>query len=218
MENIISGCCDYWPVQSETRIASARFAYGRAGGLGSWCTAGGGRLPSRLLGVSDASACLQCHLAAAQFLTCPDEDVLYRARTPMTSQTRRPRGGPRCSARALLERAFPSVENRLYHDVCHPISWPSFLKLLIDTKAPPATDTTQSQDADVIWNSMLFWHFGEIRSQEAFLPPKVNQGPLDQLCQITIDSQSESIASGRSRAPSLSINLSLVTNNVNQVL
>ena len=89
--------------------------------------------------------------ATTRVLTCPgEEDVLDLAREdPDDEEDAWPRGSPRCSAQALLGRAFQSVEDRLHHDKCHAVSQPLLFRIPHCSTSSPAQDAIGSQEASV---------------------------------------------------------------------
>ena len=63
--------------RAQRGFVSTQFAFGSVGDLGAHRAVSGGRLPYRVLDVSRRLAFLH---GAAQYPTCPDQDVLDRAR------------------------------------------------------------------------------------------------------------------------------------------
>ena len=135
--------------------------------------------------------------------------LIERVRTLTTKKTPWPRGGPRCSAQALLGRAFQSIEDRLHHDKCHAVSQPLLFRIPHCSTSSPAQDATGSQEASVpTWNSRMLWRF--LRKQRTGTFVTSPEPELRTSCDISQWTDRYWIADGRSRAPCASMNFNLV--------
>ena len=101
-------------------------------------------------------------------------------RTQKTRQTPWQRGGPCCSGPARLGRAFQSIENRFYDDICQLVSRPGFFEILIASQAPP--HKTPSKVRKLTFPQGISVCVGSLELRTGTfscpsVPPKVNQGP-----------------------------------------
>ena len=83
--------------------------------------------------------------------------MIERERTLTTKKTPWPRGGPRCSVRALPEPASQSIYDRLHHDKCHAVSRPRLFRTPHCCTSPPAPNATGCGNLE----KAALWQFGE---------------------------------------------------------
>ena len=135
--------------------------------------------------------------------------MIAPARTPTTTKTPWPRGGPHCSARALPGPASQSIEDNLHHEFCKAVCRPGlFLNPRCRTNRPRTGRHWKSgsqrshmefQDAVAIWRKQRTGTF-----VTSFEPELRISGDISQWTDLYW------IAGGWSRAPCASMNFTLV--------
>ena len=93
---------------------------------------------------------------------------------------RRGRHTDRAAARVVrLGRAFQSMENCHYYDVCHAVSWPGLSRTRRCSTSSPASDAKRSQEANIpTRNSKFILKFGDIQAQQPLLCLRLKPGPV----------------------------------------
>ena len=123
----------------------------------------------------------------------------------LSEKTPWPRGGPRCSAREHLERAFQTIERRLQDDPCQAVSHPGLSRTLRCQTSPPPPDATGSQRSHMEFQDVVaVWRKQRTGTFVTSFEPELRTSS-----DISQWTDRYWIADGRSRAPCASMNFTL---------